>query len=89
MLLRLIVKRGPCTASSIIRDFTRVVLEAEGSDNQPENSRRVWPTINELKADWGIRGHTDWLREYKSALDVVEDYKAPTGALDEFSTSSR
>ena len=54
MLLGLIVKRGPCTASSIIRDFNRVVLEAEGSDNQPKNSRRVWPTINELKADWGI-----------------------------------
>jgi len=55
------------------------VLEAEGSDNRPENARRVWVTINELKAeDWGIGGHTDWLRDYTSALDEVGDYKAPT-----------
>ena len=62
----------------LIRDFTRVVLEAEGSDNRPENARRVWVTINELKAeDWGIGGHTDWLREYTTALDEVGDYKKP------------
>jgi hypothetical protein len=36
-------------------------------------------TINELKAeDWGIGGHTDWLRDYTSALDDVGDYKAST-----------
>jgi hypothetical protein len=35
-------------------------------------------TINELKADdWGIGGHTDWLRDYTSALDDVVDYKKP------------
>ena len=29
-------------------------------------------TISELKAeDWGIGGHTDWLRDYTSALDAV------------------
>jgi phenylpyruvate tautomerase PptA (4-oxalocrotonate tautomerase family) len=62
----------------LIRDFTRVVLEAEGSDNRPENASRVWVTINELEGeDWGIRGHTDWLREYTTALDEVGPYKAP------------
>jgi hypothetical protein len=36
-------------------------------------------TINELRAeDWSIGGHTDWLRDYISALDDVEDFKAPT-----------
>jgi phenylpyruvate tautomerase PptA (4-oxalocrotonate tautomerase family) len=62
----------------LIRDFTRVVLEAETSDNTPANARRVWVTINELKAeDWGIGGHTDWLRDYTSALDHVGDYQRP------------
>jgi hypothetical protein len=32
----------------------------------------VWVTIVELKEDdWGIGGHTDWLRDYESALDTV------------------
>ena len=51
----------------LIRDFTRVVLAAEGSDDRPENARRVWVTINELKAeDWDIGGHIDWLGDYTS-----------------------
>jgi phenylpyruvate tautomerase PptA (4-oxalocrotonate tautomerase family) len=62
----------------LIRDFTKVVLQAEQSDDKPQNSRRVWMTINELKAeDWGIGGHTDWLRDYTSALDEVGEYGAP------------
>jgi phenylpyruvate tautomerase PptA (4-oxalocrotonate tautomerase family) len=69
--LDLLAKQG------LIRDFTRVVLDAEGSHTHPENSRRVWVTINELKAeDWGIGGHTDWLRDYTSALDEVGGYSA-------------
>jgi phenylpyruvate tautomerase PptA (4-oxalocrotonate tautomerase family) len=61
----------------LIRDFTRVALDAEGSDGQPEDARRVWVTINELKAeDWGIGGHTDWLRDYTSALVEVGRYRA-------------
>jgi hypothetical protein len=39
--LDLLAKQGQ------IRDFTRVVMDAEGSDNRPENARRVWVTINE------------------------------------------
>ncbi len=51
---------------------------AEGSDDRPENARRVWVTIHELRAeDWSIGGHTDWLRDYTSALDEVGDYTAP------------
>jgi phenylpyruvate tautomerase PptA (4-oxalocrotonate tautomerase family) len=70
--LDLLAKQG------LIRDFTRVVLEAEGSDDRPENARRAWVTINELKAeDWGIGGHTDWLRDYTSALDDVGAYRTP------------
>jgi phenylpyruvate tautomerase PptA (4-oxalocrotonate tautomerase family) len=70
--LDLLAKQG------LIRDFTHVVLAAEGSENVPANARRVWVTINELKVeDWGIGGHTDWLRDYTSALDDVGPYKPP------------
>ena len=72
--LDLLAKQG------LVRDFTHVVLEAEGSEITPDNARRVWVTINELKAeDWGIGGHTDWLRDYTSALDEVGNYKAMSG----------
>jgi hypothetical protein len=43
--LDLLAKQG------LIRDFTRVVLEAEGPDNRPENARRVGVTINVLKTE--------------------------------------
>jgi phenylpyruvate tautomerase PptA (4-oxalocrotonate tautomerase family) len=73
--LDLLAKQG------LIRDFTHVVLEAEKSDNTRENARRIWVTINELKAeDWGIGGHSDWLRDYTSALDDVGEYTAPAWA---------
>jgi phenylpyruvate tautomerase PptA (4-oxalocrotonate tautomerase family) len=59
----------------LIRDFTRVVLLAEGSDPTADNCRRVWVTIHELEAeDWGIGGHTDWLRDYTSALDLLSEH---------------
>jgi phenylpyruvate tautomerase PptA (4-oxalocrotonate tautomerase family) len=59
--------------AGLIRDFTKVVLEAEGAENTPENARRVWITIDEIaRDDWGIGGHTDWLRDYTSALDEIE-----------------
>ena len=71
--LDLLAKQG------LIRDFTHVVLDAEKSNNTPENARRIWVTINELKPeDWGIGGHTDWLRDYTSALDAG----APTRCAD-------
>jgi len=70
--LDLLAKQG------LIRDFTRVVLAAEGTEATPDNARRVWVVINELKAeDWGIGGHTDWLRDYTSALDEVGSYRHP------------
>jgi phenylpyruvate tautomerase PptA (4-oxalocrotonate tautomerase family) len=59
--------------AGLIRDFTQVVLETEGSEATPENARRIWVTILEIKRDdWGIGGHTDWLRDYTSALDVID-----------------
>jgi phenylpyruvate tautomerase PptA (4-oxalocrotonate tautomerase family) len=63
--------------SGLIRDFTKVVLEAEGADNVPENARRVWVTIDEIERDdWGIGGHTDWLRDYASALDEIDSRRS-------------
>jgi phenylpyruvate tautomerase PptA (4-oxalocrotonate tautomerase family) len=65
--------------AGLIRDFTQVVLDAEGAQNTPENARRIWVTINEIKGeDWGIGGHTDWLRDYTSALDAIDRKSAPT-----------
>jgi len=56
----------------IMRDFTRLVMMAEGSDMTPENTRRVWVTIVDIDRDnWGIGGSTDWLRSYTSALDSI------------------
>jgi phenylpyruvate tautomerase PptA (4-oxalocrotonate tautomerase family) len=58
----------------IIRDFTKLVMLAEGStDLSFENMRRVWVTIVDIEREsWGIAGQTDWLRSYTSALDTFE-----------------
>jgi phenylpyruvate tautomerase PptA (4-oxalocrotonate tautomerase family) len=71
--IRIPIRRLDVLAKSgLIRDFTRVVLEAEGAENTPENARRVWVTIDEIERDdWGVGGHTDWLRDYTSALDEI------------------
>src|ERR1700733_3019288 len=70
--LDLLAKQG------LIRDFTSVVLEAGGLDDLPKDTQLSWVTINELKAeDWGIGGHTDWLRDYTSAFDDVGAYRHP------------
>jgi hypothetical protein len=42
----------------LIRDFTRVMLEAEGSDNRTENARRVWVTIHEPRRRTGASAAT-------------------------------
>lgn len=56
----------------IMRDFTKLVMMAEGSDMNPENTCRVWGTIVDIDRDsWGIGGSTDWLRSYTSALDSI------------------
>src|SRR6202167_2361205 len=53
-------------------DFTKIVLLAEGKPLVPEAANRVWVTTLEIKEDgWGIGGHTDWLRDYESALDTL------------------
>ena len=70
--LDLLAKEG------LIRDFTKVVLNAENAEQTPQNARRVWVTIFEIQSeDWGIGGHVDWLRDYTSALDELGDYKTP------------
>ncbi len=58
--------------AGLIRDFTEAILASEGAQSLPEEARRVWVTIYELKRDdWGIGGHTDWLRDYTSAFDAL------------------
>jgi phenylpyruvate tautomerase PptA (4-oxalocrotonate tautomerase family) len=62
----------------LIRDFTQVILDAENATSTPENARRVWVTIHEIKRDdWGVGGHTDWLRDYTSALDETAPLAKP------------
>lgn len=58
----------------IIRDFTKLVMLAEGSaDLSFDNMRRVWVTIVDIEREnWGIGGQTDWLRSYTTALDTFE-----------------
>src|SRR5580700_7319380 len=42
--------------------------------------KRIWVHIIELQIeDWGIGGHTDWLRDYESALNVLGT--APLSAI--------
>jgi phenylpyruvate tautomerase PptA (4-oxalocrotonate tautomerase family) len=71
--IRIPIRRLDVLAKAgLIRDFTRVILDAEGSAEASADARRVWVTIHEIEpADWGIGGHTDWLRDYTSALDEV------------------
>ena len=60
------------TKRHMMLDFTKIVLLAEGQPLVPAAANRVWVTIVELKEDdWGIAGHTDWLRDYESALDKL------------------
>jgi phenylpyruvate tautomerase PptA (4-oxalocrotonate tautomerase family) len=56
----------------IMRDFTKLVLLAEGKPFVLEDANRVWVTILDIERDnWGIGGSTDWLRSYTSALDSI------------------
>ena len=60
------------TKRHLIRDFTEIILLAEGKPFIPDAANRVWITILEIKEDdWGIGGNTDWLRDYESALDTL------------------
>jgi phenylpyruvate tautomerase PptA (4-oxalocrotonate tautomerase family) len=60
------------TKQHLLKDFTKVISLAEGKPFAPEDANRVWITIVELeREDWSIGGHTDWLRDYESALDTL------------------
>jgi phenylpyruvate tautomerase PptA (4-oxalocrotonate tautomerase family) len=60
------------TKQHLIRDFTKIIMLAEGKTHFSEDANRVWVHIVELQTeDWGIGGHTDWLRDYESALNVL------------------
>jgi phenylpyruvate tautomerase PptA (4-oxalocrotonate tautomerase family) len=60
------------TKQHLILDYTKIILLAENKPFVPEEANRVWVTIVDLKEeDWGIGGHTDWLRAYDSALDTL------------------
>jgi phenylpyruvate tautomerase PptA (4-oxalocrotonate tautomerase family) len=65
----------PLAKQGIQRDFTTLILRAEGGPDTVERARRIWITINEIDAeDWSIGGHTDWIRSYTSALDETDAY---------------
>jgi phenylpyruvate tautomerase PptA (4-oxalocrotonate tautomerase family) len=60
------------TKQHLISDFTKIIMLAEGKPLIAEDANRVWVTIVELQRDdWGIGGHTDWLRDYESALNTI------------------
>jgi len=60
------------TKQHLIRDFTKIIMLAEGKSHLSEDANRVWVHIVELQSeDWGIGGHTDWLRDYESALNIL------------------
>jgi phenylpyruvate tautomerase PptA (4-oxalocrotonate tautomerase family) len=60
------------TKQHLIRDFTKIIMLAEGKAYFSDDANRVWVHIVELQCeDWGIGGHTDWLRDYESALNVL------------------
>ena len=60
------------TKQHLIRDFTKIIMLAEGKTLFSEDANRVWVHIVELQSeDWGIGGHTDWLRDYESALNTL------------------
>jgi phenylpyruvate tautomerase PptA (4-oxalocrotonate tautomerase family) len=60
------------TKQHIMQDFTKIIMLAEGKTHFSEDATRVWVTIVELQTeDWSIGGHTDWLRDYESALNVL------------------
>ena len=60
------------TKQHLIRDFTKIIMLAEGKTRFSEDANRVWVHIVELQnEDWGIGGHTDWLRDYESVLNVI------------------
>ena len=60
-------------ADNETRSQVRVAPQlAEGKPLDLEDANRIWVTILEIKEDdWGIGGHTDWLRDYESALDTL------------------
>jgi phenylpyruvate tautomerase PptA (4-oxalocrotonate tautomerase family) len=60
------------TKQHLITDFTKIIMLAAGKSRFSEDANRVWVTVLELQSeDWGIGGHTDWLRDYESALNTL------------------
>ena len=56
----------------LIRDFTTIIMLAEGKTTFSEDANRVWVHIVEFQSeDWGIGGLPDWLRDYESALNIL------------------
>jgi phenylpyruvate tautomerase PptA (4-oxalocrotonate tautomerase family) len=72
---------GDLDRAGIVRDFTRLVLLAEGTAVNSVEAARVWVLIRDIGADsWGISGHRDWMRDYESALDHIPGAQAGPGA---------
>ncbi|WP_162600795.1 hypothetical protein [Paraburkholderia sp. C35] len=44
--------------SGVMRDLTKLVLEIEGSEHNPDNAGRVWVIVREYpRSHWGIGGY--------------------------------
>ena len=60
------------TKQHLMLDFTKIIMHAEGKSHFSEDATRVWVNIVEIQTeDWSIGGHTDWLRDYESALPAL------------------
>jgi hypothetical protein len=58
--------------AGIVRDFTKLILTAEGSPVNSVEAARVWVLIRDVPADsWGVSGHRDWMRDYETGLDSI------------------
>jgi phenylpyruvate tautomerase PptA (4-oxalocrotonate tautomerase family) len=71
---------GDLDRAGIVRDFTHLVLTAEGSPVNSVEAARVWVLIRDIPADsWGVSGHRDWMRDYETALDSISADPADLG----------
>jgi phenylpyruvate tautomerase PptA (4-oxalocrotonate tautomerase family) len=63
---------GDLDRAGIVRDFTTLVLTAEGSPVNSVEAARVWVLIRDIPADsWGVSGHRDWMRDNETGLDSI------------------
>jgi phenylpyruvate tautomerase PptA (4-oxalocrotonate tautomerase family) len=74
---------GELDRAGIVRDFTTLILTAEGSPVNSVEAARVWVLIRDVPTDsWGVSGHRDWMRDYESGLDQIRATPADLGTAE-------